>query len=194
MRDHVRKGSLVRPRAALIILTLAAGAGPGAAGQEVQVITSIEVLLSRDAVRPGETFKAAVILEVKPGFHINDSAPLDEFLYPTSLDIEDAAGIELLETFYPAGRRTKVDYSDVEVAVYEGRVILGLLLKAAGKIAPGTIELQGTLSYQACDDATCLPPAEIAFTVAVPVVRASRTTVDTHAEVFEKIVFRTSGK
>jgi DsbC/DsbD-like thiol-disulfide interchange protein len=131
MRNHVRKGSLIRPLAALIILTLAANSGAAPAGQEVQVITSIESFLSRDAIRPGEVFKAAVILEIKKGYHINDSAPLDEFLYPTSLDIEDAAGIELVEIFYPAGRRTKVDYSDVEVAVYEGRVILGLLLKAA---------------------------------------------------------------
>ncbi len=194
MRNARTVLSVVRLSAALLILTLFANAVPTAAGQEVQVITSIEVLLSRDAVRPGETFKAAVVLEVKPGFHINDSAPLDEFLYPTSLDIEDTAGIELLGTFYPTGRRTKVDYSDVEVAVYEGRVILGLLLKAADKIAPGTVELRGSLSYQACDDATCLPPAEIGFEVVVPIAPASRKTVDTHAEIFEKIVFRTPAK
>ena len=146
--------------------------------------------MSRDAVRPGETFKHAVILEIQPGFHINDSAPLDEFLYPTALTLEAPAGVEVLEVAYPAGRRAKYDYSDVEVAVYEGRVVIGVLLKAAEGLAPGTVKLEGTLSYQACDDATCLPPAELGIEIAVPVVRASQKTIDTHPEVFEKIAFR----
>jgi len=168
--------------------------GPASAGQDIRIISSINAVLSRDAVRPGETFKAAVILEIEKGYHINDSTPLDEFLHPTSLKLEEAAGFEVLETAYPAGRPMKVDYSDVDVAVYEGRVVIGVLLKAADGLAPGTVKLAGTLSYQACDETTCLPPAEIGFEIAVPVVPASQATVETHTEIFEKIVFRASGK
>ncbi|MBM3306249.1 MAG: hypothetical protein FJY79_09985 [Candidatus Aminicenantes bacterium] len=190
MGDREMKPAAARSCTVLIVLIFALGSWPALAGQEVQDIVSVSSVLSRDAVRPGETFKAAVILKVRPGFHINDSAPLDEFLYPTALTFEAADGLEVLETFYPAGRRAKYDYSEVEVAVYEGQVFLGVLLKAADGLAPGTVKLKGTLGYQACDDSTCLPPTEIGFEVAVPVVRASQKTVETYPEIFEKIAFR----
>lgn len=184
------RSATARSRFAPVTLILAMVLWPALAGQEILVISSVGSVLSRDAVRPGETFKAAVILEIKEGYHINDSAPLDEFLYPTSLAFKDSAGIEVLEVVYPAGRRAKYDYSDVEVAVYEGRVVLGVLLKAAEGLAPGTLKLRGSLSYQACDDSTCLPPAEVGFEVAVPIAPASRKTVELHPEIFEKIAFR----
>lgn len=177
-------------RFALALLALGAGQWACLAGQEARDIVSVKSVLSRDAVRPGETFKAAVIVDIRPGFHINDSAPLDEFLFPTALAFEEAHGFEVLETFYPAGRRAKYDYSEFEVAVYEGRVVLGVLLKASDGLPPGTVKLQGTLSYQACDDAICLPPTEIALEIAVPVARGSQKTVELHPEIFEKIAFQ----
>lgn len=189
MKGRTVRSAAARSRFVPVTLMLAMVLWPALAGQEILVISSVDSVLSRDAVRPGETFKAAVILEIKKGYHINDSAPLDEFLYPTSLAFEGSAGIEVLETSYPAGRRAKYDYSDVEVAVYEGRVVLGVLLKASEGLAPGTLKLRGSLSYQACDDATCLPPAEIGFEVAVPIAPASRKTVELHPEIFEKIAF-----
>jgi len=190
MKGRSVRSAAARSRFAPVTLMLAMVLWPALAGQEILVISSVGSVISRDAVRPGETFKAAVILEIKKGYHINDSAPLDEFLYPTSLAFEGSAGIEVLEVVYPAGRRAKYDYSDVEVAVYEGRVVLGALLKAAEGLTPGTVKLEGTLSYQACDDATCLPPAEIGFELVVPIARASQKTVETYPEIFEKIAFR----
>jgi thiol:disulfide interchange protein DsbD len=165
---------------------------PALAAQDDVHVVEVRALLSRDAVRPGETFKAAVILKVQAGYHINDDAPLDEFMIPTTLVIGDDPEFEVVEVLFPKGRRARFDYSEAELVVYEGEVVIGLLLKAKESAAPGAKALQASLGYQACDNVSCLPPKELPFTIAVPL--AASGGADIHPEVFEKLRFRSLRK
>ncbi len=166
---------------------------PALAAQSNDQAVEVKPLISRDAVRPGETFKAALILKVQPGYHINDNAPLDEFLIPTTLVVSENPDFEVLEISYPKGRRARFAYSEAELVVYEGEVILGALLRAKDGLAPGPRTLRGSLSYQACNNESCLPPKELGFDIAVPVA-TSGTGAEVHPEVFGKIRFRTLQK
>ncbi len=161
---------------------------------EEEHAVEVKALLSRDAVRPGEVFKAAVILKIRAGYHINDNAPADEFLFPTSLIVEETPGIEVLETYYPAGHRGRFAYSQQELVVYEGEAVLGLLLKAGKDPAPAKLKLKATLSYQACNNMSCLPPKELPFEIAVPFSSAGKEGRDLHPEIFDKIFFKTQTK
>jgi thiol:disulfide interchange protein DsbD len=165
----------------------------GRAQQDGQVV-EVKALLSQDAVRPGETFKAAIILKVQPGYHINDNAPLDEFLIPTTLAFDDNPGLDVVEIYYPSGHRGRFAYSQAELMVYEGEAVLGALLKAKAGIPAGPLKLKATLSYQACDNTSCLPPRDLPFEVAVSIVQAGRESHDLHPEIFDKIPFRTLKK
>jgi thiol:disulfide interchange protein DsbD len=158
------------------------------AQEDVQVVEA-KALISRDAVRPGETFKAAIILKVQSGYHINDNAPLDEFMIPTALVMAEDPDFEVLEISYPKGRRARFAYSEAELVVYEGEVVLGALLKAKDGLAAGPRTLKGALSYQACNNESCLPPKEITFEVAAPVA-TSGLGADVHPEIFAKIRFK----
>jgi len=161
---------------------------PALAAQTDDQVVEAKTLISRDAVRPGETFKAAVILEIQTGYHINDNAPLDEFLIPTALVIDGNPDFEVLEISYPKGRRARFAYSEAELVVYEGEVILGALLKAKEGLGAGPRTVKGALSYQACNNESCLPPKELRFEIAVPVA-ASGAGADVHPEIFGKIRF-----
>lgn len=165
---------------------------PVLAAQPPEHVVEARALLSREVVRPGETFKAAVILKVQAGYHINDNAPLDEFMIPTTLVVADHPDFEVLETLFPEGRRARFDYSEAELAVYEGEVVLGLLLKAKPSAAPGAKALEASVGYQACDNATCLPPKELTFVIAVPVAASGGPAI--HPEIFEKLRFRSLRK
>lgn len=181
---RVRSSPMVLPvlAAALILL-------PGRApAQDEPQIVQVKGCLSRDAVRPGETFKAALVLDIQAGYHINDNSPLDEFMIPTALAIADNPDFEIVEISYPKGRRARFSYSEAELVVYEGRVVVGALLKAKGGLAAGPRTLKGALSYQACNDASCLPPREAPFEIAVPVV-TSGAGADLHPEIFDKLRF-----
>ena len=166
---------------------------PAGTTQTGDQVVEAKALISRDAVRPGETFKAAVILKVQTGYHINDNAPLDEFLIPTALVIDGDPDFEVLEVSYPKGRRARFAYSEAELVVYEGEVILGALLKAKEGLAAGPRTVKGSLSYQACNNESCLPPRELTFEIAVPVA-SSGAGADVHPEIFSKIRFRTLRK
>lgn len=163
-----------------------------AAQEDVQVVEA-KTLISRDAVRSGETFKAAIILKVQTGYHINDNAPIDEFLIPTALVIEENPDFEVLEISYPKGRRARFAYSEAELVVYEGEVFLGALIKAKAGLAAGPRTIKGALSYQACNNESCLPPKELAFDIAVPVA-VSGASADIHPDIFAKIRFKSLQK
>ncbi|MEN6560550.1 MAG: protein-disulfide reductase DsbD domain-containing protein [Acidobacteriota bacterium] len=173
----------------LLVLAAAFTLSPGRVlAQDEPQIVQVKGCLSRDAVRPGETFKAALILNVQAGYHINDNSPLDEFMIPTALAIADNPDFEVVEIAYPKGRRARFSYSEAELVVYEGQVVLGALLKAKSGLAAGPRTLKGALSYQACNDASCLPPREVPFEIAVPVVTSGAGT-DLHPEIFDKLRF-----
>lgn len=171
------------------VLALSMSLAPAIAAQEDEQVVEISSALSRGMVGPGETFKAAVILKIQAGYHINNNAPLDEFMFPTSLTIEDAPDFEVVEICYPAGRRARYSYSETDLVVYDGEAVLGVLLKAKDALSEGTRTLKACLSYQACDDTSCLPPKELAFEIAVPVGKTGRG-ADLHPEIFAKIPFK----
>ncbi|MBP7705742.1 MAG: hypothetical protein KA243_00685 [Candidatus Aminicenantes bacterium] len=189
----------MRNTAVITIIALAAAlgltAGPALAAQEEGHVVEVKSLVSREAVRPGETFQAAVLVTVQAGYHINDNAPVDEFMIPTVLTVLEAPDFEVLETYYPVGRRARFSYSEVELVVYEGETALGLLLKAKDGIAPGPRTVKVSLGYQACDAMSCLPPKELAFEIAVPVAAdGAAPAADVKPEVFKKLRFKSLKK
>jgi thiol:disulfide interchange protein DsbD len=178
---------------ASIALALTLALVPSLTAQEETQVVGAKSLISREAVRPGETFKAAIILKVQAGYHINDNAPLDEFMIPTALTLEDGPDFEVLEISYPKGRRARFSFAEAELVVYEGEVVLGVLLKAKDGAGAGSKTLKAALGYQACDNDSCLPPKELAFSIAVPVA-ATAGGADIHPEIFNKLRFRTLQK
>ncbi len=170
------------------------GTGKGTAveaqGAQSGHVVEVKALLSRDAVHPGETVKAAIVLQVQPGWHINNDAPDDPFMFGTSLTFAEDPLFEVVEILYPQGRRAKFSYSETELVVYEGQAVIGALLKVKDGAAPGPHPLAAALNYQACDNTSCKPPMELAFQVTVPVVAAGQPAKDINADVFAKLEFK----
>ena len=175
------------------VITAALLFAPMITAQEDKQVVEAKGLLSREAVRPGETFKAALVLKVQAGYHINDNAPMDEFMIPTALVFNENPDLEIVEILYPRGRRARFSYSEVELVVYDGEVVLGALVKAKDGLAAGPRALKGSLSYQACNNESCLPPKELSFEIAVPVTDRGGA-ADLHPEIFGKLRFRSLQK
>ncbi len=169
-------------------------ASPAGRARQSEQVVEVKPLLSRDGVRPGETVKAAIVLTVQPGYHINNNAPNDEFLFATTLTFDDNPNLEVVETYYPAGHRGRFAYSQTELIVYEGEAVLGAVIKAKAGLPAGPLKLKATLSYQACDNTSCMPPKDLPFEITIPVVAAGKSSRDLHPEVFSKIPFKTPSK
>ncbi len=178
-----------------LLATVALAQSPAApqAAKDDQVVEA-KVLLSRDGIHSGETVKVAVVLKIRPGYHINNDMPADQFLVPTTLAIDESQGAQTLEVVYPQGHRGRFAYTKAELIVYEGEAVLGALVRVEKFLLAGPLTMRGTVSYQACDNASCLPPKDLRFEFEVPVVEAGRKTHDVHQDVFEKIVFSDKAK
>lgn len=178
----------------IFISALLAGFSFAGTAPQTEQVVEVKPLLSRDGVRPGELIMAAIILTVQPGYHINNNVPNDEFLFATTLTFGDNPNLEVVETYYPPGHRGRFAYSQTELIVYEGEAVLGAVLKAKAGIPAGPLKLKATLSYQACDNTSCMPPKDLGFEITVPVVAAGKSSQDLHPEVFSKIPFKTPSK
>ena len=88
---------------------------------------------------------------------------------------------------YPKGEAKKFAFADEPLSVYEGTLVVGAKLKVAPTVPPGSYALKGKLTYQACNDHACLPPASVPVALALKVVDKSVPLKRVNADVFGKI-------
>jgi DsbC/DsbD-like thiol-disulfide interchange protein len=147
------------------------------------------MVLETDAAHAGSAVKAAVAAEVVPGYHINDHVPSLDYLIPTEVKFDAAKPISVGPAMYPKGVPRKFQFLDTPISVYEGKLVVGMLVKVEGSAAPGVYTLKGALSYQACNEHACLPPARLPLTLAIKVVPRSESLQRVNSDVFTGIKF-----
>ena len=178
----------IRENAVILVLGLSLATGiSGALPQDV--ILETKTFLARDMIHAGETFKAAVRLGIAPSWHINANPVNDDFLIPTTVDIEEDANFRAVKVVYPASRTARFDFSEADAVVYDGNATFGILIEAGTGIAPGTYTLKGSVMYQACNAKSCLAPETIGFELAVVVAASGDKTLEINADIFAAIDF-----
>lgn len=130
---------------------------------------NLALFADRAAYAAGDLARVAAVVEVDPGWHIQSHTPSFDYLIPTELRLELPAGWPAAEISYPEHTFWSFEFEDEPLAVYEGTLrILGALTIPATAAAE-TVNVEGRLRYQACDDRQCLPPAEAEATLALVV-------------------------
>jgi len=132
-------------------------AGPRARGQRVQT----EVSGPDSPVAPGEEFRMQVRIDVEQGWHINSHEPLQEYLVPTELSMADVGAFSLESMDYPEGKRVSLDFSDEDLSVYEGQVVIEATMRVSPDAEAGTVDLPFEVSVQPCSDTQCLSPQKL---------------------------------
>ena len=105
-------------------------------------------------------------VEMKPKMHVY--APQVSGYLPVAWDISPSDGWQGLSADFPESELLHLPAIDEIVPVYEGgfRVVRDLKIGLGDEIQPlvsedGTITVEGTFHYQACDDKVCYLPQEI---------------------------------
>jgi DsbC/DsbD-like thiol-disulfide interchange protein len=158
-----------------------------AIAQGPKSVVKAELVMASSGGHPNSTVKIAVVAEVAPGYHINDHKPTLDYLIPTELKLEPSDEFSLKDVDYPKGTMKKFAFSDSPLSVYEGKVVIGAMLQIARKASPGVYTLKGKLTYQACNNHACLPPASAAVSLDVKVVGRAVTLKRVNADVFKQI-------
>lgn len=174
-------------RAAFAAALVAGLAAWPARSQSRPSVLSARAVLAADGAYPGSTVKAAVVAEVAPGFHINDHKPTLDYLIPTELKLEVAKDLNADRIVYPKGQAKKFEFADTPLSVYEGTLVVGVVVKIARTVVPATYTIQGKLAYQACNEHACFPPSSVPVTLAVRVVPRGAALKRLNTDVFNKI-------
>jgi thioredoxin:protein disulfide reductase len=152
-------------------------------------VVSGHMVLDSEGAHAGSSVKVAVVAEVASGYHINDHVPSLDYLIPTELKLEVSEPLNLGSISYPKGSPQKFSFLDTPISVYQGKLLVGALLKVAAGAKPGAYTLKGTLNYQACNDHACLAPTSLPLALTVNVVSRSEAIKHVNPDVFSAIKF-----
>jgi hypothetical protein len=128
-------------------------------------ITAPEVI-----VHPGENATINVYVTVKKGFHIQSNKVNDEFIIPTTLEINTGKIITTGKQSFPGGKKFRLKGTDNYLLVYDGSFKITIPFKAGKKTQKGKYPLNAKLRYQACDSRTCFFPKIIDFRIFITIL------------------------
>jgi DsbC/DsbD-like thiol-disulfide interchange protein len=157
--------------AVLVFLSLSPFSGrAGEAVPQREEYVSATAKLSHDGVHGGSYFRAALLVTVRRGWHINSASPSDENLIATSAAFFPPPGLGVTGVRYPRGEAKRFAFSETPVDVYEGTVVVLLRITAATEMKPGAYTLPVDISYQVCNNDVCLAPATVKLVIPVQVL------------------------
>jgi len=145
-----------------------------------------KVFSSFDKVQSNSEIKIAVEIDILEHYHINSNKPKDEFLIPTELIIK-SNDVQVVSISYPEAKDVTFSFSDEKVSVYDGVEFIGAVLKISESAKIGVIEIPIEISYQACNDQSCMAPTSAYDTLIVEVVDNSTPINEVNQEVFSKL-------
>ncbi len=153
-------------------------------GQASASKVQVETKLAADKASAGSTARAAVIVNIAEGWHVNSHTPSEDYLIGTSLELQPMEGVIVADMQYPKGQVLKFAFSETPLDVYEGSTPIFLTLKLSDKLAAGRYSLTGSLQVQACNDQVCLAPSRIAVTIPLELVSSQESVAEVNQELF----------
>jgi len=125
-------------------------------------VVTVKAIPPAEGFEPGKPAVMTVELAISESYHINSNVPLQDFLIPTTLELEPQQGVTFGKPEFPPAPPRMLNVSDTPMAVYDGTVRIAVEVIPSGE-ADLSIPVRGKIRYQACDDNVCLPPVSESF-------------------------------
>ena len=141
---------------------------------------------SREPAARGDSLEIAVVLKIRPGFHINAREKSEEYLIATDLKTNLPDGFRAGEVSYPKGELHTFAFTKKPLNVYQDTVVVRLPLTVLPTAGVGEQRIPLKLRYQACSTEICLPPVTLELNAKINVVASPSAAKPAHAELFPK--------
>jgi Disulphide bond corrector protein DsbC len=174
---------------AAIGLSALLAALPAAYSQTVAAkdVVAPTAYVSYDPVAHGMSFQVAVVMKIRPGFHVNAREVTLDYLIPTDLHAEVPAGFKMADVIYPKGTLQTFTFSkNTQLNVYTDTVTILVPLTILVNAPVGAQHLAMKLRYQACSTEICLPPVTKDVEATINVVASTAAAKPVNAQIFEK--------
>ena len=147
-------------------------------------VVSPTVYVSLEPAARGSSFQIAVVMKIRPGFHVNAREKSADYLIATDLKFDLPAGFQAGEVNYPKGTLEKFSFSKTPLNVYQGAVTVRLPITALLTAPLGAQHISLRLRYQACSTEICLPPTTLKLDATITVAANPADAKPAHPEIF----------
>ena len=169
-----------------------------AAQAAAQIMSSASVVEMRhvpgqDVYPAGQSFQMIFEVNVKEGWHTQSDKPDMAGLVATTLTLVSSAPATFGRVSFPKPSMEKFEFSEQPVPTFKGKFHIGLTGALPEDAAPGDHTAEATLLVQACDDATCIAPAQIKLEIPMKVAAKGSAVKKLNEDVFKAAMATFSG-
>ncbi|HZB44389.1 MAG TPA: protein-disulfide reductase DsbD domain-containing protein [Pyrinomonadaceae bacterium] len=166
--------------------TAATSVAAAAAAQNSSDI-AVNGFFSVDPANQGSSFRAAIVMDIPGGLHVNGNKPLGKYAIPTTVKIDAPKGLKVTPVTYPAAKVRSFDFGSgtpERLAVYEGRSIMRFNVAVAPDAPIGVARVRASVRFQSCSDTVSFPPATRDLVLAIAIVGAGERVNNINAQYF----------
>jgi len=138
-------------------------------------LVSAKAFLEFDKLPAGKTCQVVLVIDIKPGWHINTNPANPDFLVPTKFTIKSKLKSKLTNVKYPSGKKLTIPGFEQPIHVYEKRVLVRGELQIPASAAGKSEEIEIQVRYQPCNDKQCKNPTTLTLNGKIPVAAPGET-------------------
>lgn len=161
-----------------------AAAEGAAVASPAQPTITVNGFFATDKAQRGRAVQAAVVMEIPRDFHINSNKPLGKYFKATALKVSAVSGIKIGPVTYPRGVIRKFSFSEEQLSVYEGRVVMRFTVNIPADFQPGVTRLTARVSYQSCSNEVCFQPETRSISMPIAVVDTNESIKRINGNIF----------
>jgi thiol:disulfide interchange protein DsbD len=148
-------------------------------------VLTAQIYFSVDKLARQQSYTCLIEIKINPEWHINSHTPLGDFLIPTELSFEPVEGITYGRTRYMPPKLRTFSFSESEVSVYDNTTYIQTTVTVTPDLAADRVEFKANLTYQACNDYSCLPPASTTLIASMPIIDNSDDAAEINGPLFD---------
>ena len=143
------------------------------------------LFVSRVKVQPGQSFRAAVALDIAEGWHLYGPNPKVGHLLPTTVSVAGDGAFSAGEIIPPEPRWKQDPTLKQVLAIYQGRVWFFVPLEVRQDATEGRTTLKVQIKTQACDQNRCLAPRTDEIEMAMTIAADGSQEEERHSTIFK---------
>ncbi len=120
-------------------------------------------------VNAGKKGLINIYISVQKGYHIQANKVNDEFIIPTTIEVDTREIVTIEKMIFPKSKKFKLEGTTDHLLVYDGDFKIVIPFAMFEKVQQGKYKLKATLHYQACDNKRCYFPDKIVFPIFIEV-------------------------
>ena len=166
----------------------AAQAQPFAFGVQDETVT-VSAQTEQTGVMPGGQMLVAVTFDIIDGFHIQPNNPPHDWQIPTRLQIDGLPeGVFSGDMQWPELHPLPFDIGNGPEMFdfFSGKATVFIKLSVGEGVEPGEYPLTIQTTHQACDDTTCLPPADQSLPLTLVVTTDATSITKNQPDLFKQ--------